>query len=154
MTTEDAPSPTDAEIKAAIRFSKMRGRQIRKLHEQNARDASTKPAAASERDAVTEEAIKALRASPSVLFVFKQTVGKLRGASGKSYTVANAGLLDICGVLKSGLFFSIEAKRPGVPANFSAAQLEMMRLLRLAGCPTGIVTSSEEAVAILQGAKP
>lgn len=142
-------TPTDADIKAAIRRSKSKGRAIRKHRADMAAHPQGDPTA-SERDAVSAEAVRLLRQHPAVLKAWKQSVGHV---SKSKYTVAPAGLPDVCFVLRhGGQFGGFESKRPDVAASLSPAQLDTLREMQLAGCITGIITSGSQAIEILNAA--
>lgn len=141
--------PTDEAIRAAVRESKRIGAALRKHRKEMAAKPPADPTA-SERDAVTAEAVRLLREHPAVLKAWKQTAGQMRGASGKRYQVADAGLPDICFVLRKGARFgALEVKKPG-RASLSQAQLDTLHNLLIAGACTGIITSAEQAVRIVE----
>lgn len=138
-----------ADIKAASSFSKARGRQIRKAQAERAAAPTTDPTA-SERDAVTAEAVRLLRAHPAVLKAWKQSAGHV---SKSKYQVAPAGLPDICFVLRRGARFGgFEVKKPGDRHSLSQAQLDTLRELQVAGAITGIITAPGQAVEIMEAA--
>lgn len=144
--------PTDAEIRAACRFAKSKGRALRKAQKERALAPPVDPTL-SERDAVTAKAVDLLNNHPLVLLAWKQTVGKMRGAGGKSYTVGAAGLGDVCFLLKrAGGFGSLEVKRPDVRASFSQAQMDMALELQVNGYIAGTITKAEQAVEIVKSA--
>lgn len=146
------PDFTPDQIKAAIRSARTKRQSLERFHKEQAKKPPSDPTA-SERDAVTAKAVELLNAHPSVLFAYHQTTGKMRGATGKTYTVSIPGLPDIVGATTSGRFIGIEVKRPNERASFSPDQLAMQHRMAIAGCVTGTITEPAQAVELVEASE-
>ncbi len=102
---------------------------------------------------MTKGAVDALNRHPLVAKCWKQSTGVYRGAGGTRVTVAPPGLPDIMGWTTDGRMIGIEVKKPGKAASFSEAQLEVAHLLSVSGCVTGTITTTEQALAIMDAAR-
>lgn len=104
-----------------------------------------KPAAPLEKE-VLADALQALRNDERVWTVDRQQSGVFQDGD-RWIRVGRKGVLDIKGMLKGGLYFEIEAKRPGEKPDEN--QLKRIDHIRKGGGISGYFTSAEEALALL-----
>ncbi|HZM36005.1 MAG TPA: hypothetical protein VFC18_16105 [Burkholderiales bacterium] len=95
---------------------------------------------------VLKAALKALRADPRVAFADRQQSGVFTEGE-RVIRVGAPGKLDVVGMLKSGQYIELEAKRPGQKPD--ARQSMRIAFIREHGGISGYFTSAAEAIALL-----
>lgn len=99
---------------------------------------------------IQRDIIRTLRADPRVSFVGRFNRGMAYGASGAPVQFNTVpGFPDLHGMLKGGLAYYIEVKRP--KARTTEEQAAFLQGIRDDGGLAGIATSPAEALAILYG---
>ena len=109
------------------------------------RPVDKRPVVPYERD-ILANAIKALRDDPRVWEVRRQNSGLFQDGD-RYIRVGTPGCLDVIGMLVSGRYFEIEAKRPG--AKPDPRQERRIAHIRAGGGISGYFTTVEEALSLL-----
>lgn len=109
------------------------------------RPVDKRPVVPYERD-ILAAAIKALRDDPRVYDVRRQNSGVFQDGE-RFIRVGTPGILDIVGLLVSGRYFEVEAKRPGQKPD--ERQARRIAFIRAGGGISGYFTSVAEALALL-----
>lgn len=109
------------------------------------RPVDKRPVVPYERD-ILAAAIKALRDDPRVYDVRRQNSGLFQDGD-RFIRVGTPGLLDIVGMLVSGRYMELEAKRPGQKPD--ERQERRIAFIRAGGGISGYFTSVEQALALL-----
>lgn len=108
-----------------------------------------------ERD-IQKEILQALSLHPLVARIERINVmaGRLIGKDGRASRFMRScrkGRVDLDGFTTEGLVIAIEVKRPQTRHKLTQEQRECLEQVRLAGGRSGVATSVEEAVAIVEG---
>lgn len=98
---------------------------------------------------VTPGILEAIQSHPLVARAWKQSVGRMRG----NYRSGPRGMPDVDGWTHDGRRIGIEIKAPGGKSGATVEQIRTIDAMRAAGCVAGVVTSVEEAVSLLNGAR-
>lgn len=109
------------------------------------RPVDKRPVVPYERD-ILAAAIKALRDDPRVYDVRRQNSGLFQDGD-RFIRVGTPGVLDIVGMLVSGRYMELEAKRPGQKPD--ERQERRIAFIRAGGGIAGYFTSVEQALALL-----